>query len=79
MAGNINDFMNLVQQMNASGDPAQFISKRFGVNIPNNINNSNDAIQFFLNNGRFTQDQVNRAMSVPNNIQSMLQKMFTGR
>lgn len=79
MAGNINDFMNLVQQMNASGNPAQFISRRFNVNIPNNITDSNGAIQYFLNNGRFTQDQVNRAMSVPNNIQSMLQKMFTGR
>lgn len=79
MAGNINDFMNLVQQMNASGDPAQFISRRFNVNIPDNIKDSNDAIQFFLNNGRFTQSQVNRAMSVPNVIQSMFQRMFTGR
>ena len=79
MTGNINDFINLVQQMNASGNPAQFISQRFNVNIPDNIKDSNGAIQFFLNNGRFTQEQVNRAMTVPNSIQSMFQKMFTGR
>lgn len=79
MMGNFNDFANLVQQMNASGNPAQFISQRFNVNIPDNIKDSNGAIQFFLNNGRFTQEQVNRAMSVPTNIQNMFQKMFTRR
>lgn len=74
MMNNINDFMNLCQQMSQSGNPAQFISQRYGVNLPQNIKTSNDAFQYLLNNGRISQAQVNSAMQIGNN--PMFKKMF---
>lgn len=74
MMNNINDFMNLCQQMGQSGNPAQFISQRYGVNLPQNIKTSNDAFQYLLNNGRISQAQVNSAMQIGNN--PMFKKMF---
>ena len=74
MMNNINDFMNLCQQMDQSGNPAQFISQRYGINLPQNIKSSNDAFQYLLNNGRISQAQVNSAMQIGNN--PMFKKMF---
>ena len=74
MMNNINDFMNLCQQMSQSGNPAQFISQRYGINLPQNIRSSNDAFQYLLNNGRISQAQVNSAMQMGNN--PMFKKMF---
>ena len=74
MMNNINDFMNLCQQMSQSGNPAQFISQRYGINLPQNIKSSNDAFQYLLNNGRISQAQVNSAMQIGNN--PMFKKMF---
>ena len=74
MAGNMNDLMNLYQQMCQAPDKAQFFNQRFGVNIPQNMNNPNDVIQFCMNNGMFNQAQVNRAMSLKNN--PLIQKIF---
>ena len=74
MMNNINDFMNLCQQMSQSGNPAQFISQRYGINLPQNIKSSNDAFQYLLNNGRISQAQVNSAMQMGNN--PMFKKMF---
>ena len=74
MMNNINDFMNLCQQMSQSGNPAQFISQRYGINLPQTIKSSNDAFQYLLNNGRISQAQVNSAMQIGNN--PMFKKMF---
>lgn len=74
MMSNFNDFMNLCQQMNQSGNPAQFISRRFGLNLPDSIKSSNDAFQYLLNNGKISQTQVNQAMQMKSN--PMLKKMF---
>lgn len=65
MVGNVNDFMNLVQQLKQN--PMQIVSQRF--NIPQNVNpnDPNNIIQHLLNTGQVTQDQVNRAMSLQNN------------
>lgn len=74
MMNNINDFMNLCQQMSQSGNPAQFISQRYGINLPQNIKSSNDAFQYLLNNGRISQAQVNSAMQIGNH--PMFKRMF---
>ena len=65
MVGNVNDFMNLVQQLKQN--PMQIVSQRF--NVPQNVNpnDPNNIIQYLLNTGQVTQDQVNRAMSLQNN------------
>lgn len=63
---NFMQFMNLCQQMSASGNPAKFISQKFGVNIPENVTSSSEAMQYFLNNGTFNQAQVNNAMQLQN-------------
>lgn len=67
MIGNMKDFANLYQQMMNTPDKSKFFADAFNVNMPQNMNNGYDAIQFFLNNGRFTQDDVNRAMQMCNN------------
>ena len=74
MMNNFNDLMNLCQQMSQSGNPAQFISQRFGLNLPDNIKSSNDAFQYLLNNGKISQTQVNQAMQMKSN--PMLKRMF---
>ena len=74
MMNNFNDLMNLCQQMSQSGNPAKFISQRFGLNLPDNIKSSNDAFQYLLNNGKISQTQVNQAMQMKSN--PMLKRMF---
>ena len=63
MVGDLNDLTNLYQQMQQN--PIQFLSRRF--NIPQNLNNPNDIIQYLLNSGQVTQSQVNNAMNMRNN------------
>lgn len=65
MMNNANDFMNLCQQMQQAPSKAQFFQEKFNVQFPTNVNNSFDVIQYFLNNGKFTQQQVNAAMNNP--------------
>lgn len=77
MFGNFNGMIQMCQQMMNSGNPAQFISQRFGVDIPQGMNNPNDIIQHFVNNGRFSQQQVNQIMNMRNN--PMLQQFFGRR
>lgn len=72
MMGNVNDLMNMYQQLRQN--PAEFLSRRFNVNVPQNINDPNDIIQHLLNTGQVTQDQVNKVMQMKNN--PMIQKMF---
>ena len=65
MAGNMNDLMNMFQKLQQN--PMQVLSQRF--NIPQNvdIHNPNDIIQYLLNSGQVSQDQVNQAMQARNN------------
>lgn len=57
-------------------NPAQLLCSRF--NIPQNINmnNPNDIIQYLLNSGQISQQQVNSIMGMRNNpvIQQLMQK-----
>lgn len=62
---NAQGFMQLFQQMQNSGNPQQFL-KQYGVNLPENMN-SNDALQYLLNNKMISQQQVNSAMNLRNN------------
>ena len=66
MAGNMNDFMNLCDEMLKAPNKAQFFSQKFNVALPQNINTGYDAVQFMLNKGMLTQDQVNNAMKMSN-------------
>ena len=68
--------ISALQQMKQN--PMQFLlARRF--NIPNtvNMNDSNEIIQYLINSGQVSQDQVNQAnMNAKNNQQL---KQFLGR
>lgn len=68
--------ISALQQMKQN--PMQFLlARRF--NIPNtvNMNDSNDIIQYLINSGQVSQDQVNQAnMNAKNNQQL---KQFLGQ
>ena len=61
---NPNDLMNMYQQM--CNNPMQVLSRRF--NIPQNVDmsNPNNILQYLLNSGQVSQEQVNRAMQMRN-------------
>ena len=61
------NFMQMLQQLRQN--PMQMLSQRF--NVPQNIQNPQDIIQHLLNTGQISQDQVNQAMQ-------MRQQMFGG-
>ena len=66
--------INLQQMIsNFKQNPAQFLKQNFNVQIPENLTDSGDIIQYFLNTGRFTQQQVNNAMQMRNH------PMFKGK
>ena len=60
MAGNLNDLMNLYQQMKS--DPRKFF------NLPQDVDvtNPEGIIQYLLNTGKVSQEQVNNAMNMRN-------------
>lgn len=62
---NMMNFMQMLQQLRQN--PMQMLSQRF--NVPQNIQNPQDIIQHLLNTGQISQDQVNQAMQ-------MRQQMF---
>lgn len=68
----INEMMNAYQRLRAN--PREVLAERF--NIPDNmdINNPNNILQYLLNTGQVSQDQVNKMMMMRNNpmIQIML-------
>lgn len=68
----MNNIINTFQLLKQN--PLQVLSKRF--NFPQNIdlNNPNNIIQYLLNTGQVSQDQVNQAMKMKNNplIQQIL-------
>lgn len=60
--------MNLLSMYQAlTQNPAQILRRRF--NIPQNVNvqNPNDIIQYLLNTGQVTQEQVNAANQMRGN------------
>lgn len=56
---NILYFANMFKQ-----NPMALLMSRF--NLPQNMNNPQEIVQYLLNSGQVTQEQVNRAMSMKN-------------
>jgi len=54
------DLMTMLNNLRAN--PMQMLSQRF--NLPQNINNPQQIIQHLLNTGQITQQQVNQAMQM---------------
>lgn len=57
--------MGMLQQMRAN--PLAVLSQRF--NIPSNVQDPQEIIQYLLNTGQVTQAQVNNAMQMRNSPQ----------
>ena len=64
------DIFNLYNQLRSN--PMQILSKRF--NLPQNMNNPQEIIQYLLNTGQISQNQVNQAMQMRNN--PMFRQLF---
>ena len=60
-----NDIFSMAMQFKQN--PLGMLSQRF--NIPQNITNPNDILQYLLNTRQITQQQVNMAMQMGNNPQ----------
>lgn len=60
-----NDIFTMAMQFKQN--PLGMLSQRF--NIPQNITNPNDILQYLLNTRQITQQQVNIAMQMSNNPQ----------
>ena len=60
----MNNILSMYQQFRQN--PMQMLMQRF--NIPGNVNmnNPNDIIQYLLNSGQVSQQQVNQVMSMRN-------------
>ena len=59
------DMLGMLQQLRAN--PMALLSQRF--NIPTNMQNPQEIVQYLLNSGQVTQTQVNNAMQMRNNPQ----------
>ena len=61
--------MNLQMMMqllpSLKSNPAQFLQSR-GINIPQNMNDPQQILQYLVNSGRFNQSQINQAMNMAN-------------
>lgn len=65
--------MNIMEMANQfRQNPMAMLQQRY--NIPANMNNPNDIIQYLLNTGQVSQAQVNNAMQMRNN--PMFQNLF---
>jgi alpha-D-ribose 1-methylphosphonate 5-triphosphate synthase subunit PhnL len=54
----------MIEQLNKIiKDPVGYVAQ-FGLKIPQNINSSNDIIQYLLNTGQISQQKYNQAMSL---------------
>ena len=62
--GNMKDMIQMYNQLKQN--PRQFISQKFNIQIPNNMNSSEDIMQYLLNTGQRTQYQVNQVMQMKN-------------
>lgn len=59
----MNNLLSIYQQFRAN--PMQMLAKKY--NLPNNLNDPNEIIQYLLNSGQIIQQQVNQAMQMRNN------------
>lgn len=73
---NINQMAQMYQQLRSN--PAQLLASRFNLPQGINMNNPNDIVQYLLNTGQISQQQVNSVMGMRNNpmIQQLMQKKF---
>ncbi len=70
---NMNQIMQMYQQLRAN--PMQILARRFNLPQGMNMNNPNDIVQYLLNTGQISQQQVNSVMGMRNNpmIQQLMQ------
>lgn len=68
----INEMMNAYQRLKSN--PREMLASRFNIPDNVNVNNPNDILQYLLNTGQVSQDQVNKMMMMRNN--PMIQKML---
>ena len=66
MVGNMKDIMNFYNMFKQN--PMQMLQQRFNIPQNVNVNNPNDIIQHLLNTGQVSQDMVNQAMSMRNQL-----------
>lgn len=66
MVGNMKDIMDMYNRFRQN--PLQMLQQRFNIPQSVNIQNPNDIIQHLLNTGQITQNQVNQAMSMRNQL-----------
>ena len=66
----MNNILSMISQFRQN--PMQMLMQKY--KIPQNINNPQEIIQYLLNSGQVTQDQVNQAMQMRNN--PMFKNMF---
>ena len=64
--------ISAIQQIRQN--PMQILLRKYNIPTTVNTNNPNDIIQYLLNSGQVSQDQVNRAMGMRND--PMFQKLF---
>lgn len=57
----INNPMQMLEIMNSLSQNPMAVLSKFGLNIPNGLNNPQDIIQHLLNSGQISQAQVNQA------------------
>lgn len=72
MVGDMKDIMDFYNQLRQN--PAQILNKKF--NIPQNVNMSNpdDILQYLMNSGQVTQNQINNVMQMRDN--PMIRKLM---
>ena len=70
----IGSFINMLSQV--KNNPAAVLGKRF--NIPQNMNNPNDIIQYLMNTGQVSQSAYNQANDFANQLKNnpQFQSMF---
>lgn len=73
---NINQIMSMYQQLRSN--PMQMLARRFNLPQGMNMNNPNDIVQYLLNTGQVSQQQINSVMEMRNNpmIQQLMQRKF---
>ena len=73
---NINQIMNMYQQLRSN--PMQLLARRFNLPQGMNINNPNDIIQYLLNTGQISQQQLNSVVGMRDNpmVQQLMQRKF---
>ena len=73
---NINQIMNMYQQLRSN--PMQLLARRFNLPQGMNMNNPNDIIQYLLNTGQISQQQLNSVVGMRDNpmVQQLMQRKF---